>query len=366
MGLFRRPIVAACLVAALAWGPAFAQDAKPAPAAATTAPAKVGKLPHLTFDLKTKQIRVECETLGVDTPLEFFAVVYNGPEHEAVVRSKVKPSDLHTALLAVGLKPGSPVTFSKSLEKWIPPHGPPLQIQMEYEKDGERVAEPANRWMRNLRTKKPMPTTTWIFAGSRVMNDGNYAADATGYLVSVVNFDLTVIDIPDLASASNEALEWERNPETAPPAGTKVTMVIEPAGKREGDAAGQPDGKQAAPGATGPPAAEPARPALAAPAADAEGDVPVSDVKLDEELVDRAVKKWDQIVGPKAKALREAAQAHYDAINALRREQQRLIDEADRIQRAIDRLERQYQDMTTPQPDLGGESGGEAVPAEPR
>src|SRR5215212_7424294 len=87
--------------------------------------------------------------------------------------------------------------------------------------------------MRNVRTKKAMPTTTWIFAGSRVMNDGNYAADSTGYLVSVVNFDMTVIDIPDLASASNESLEWERNPDSVPPAGTKVVMVIEPAGKRE-------------------------------------------------------------------------------------------------------------------------------------
>jgi chromosome segregation ATPase len=117
--------------------------------------------------------------------------------------------------------------------------------------------------------------------------------------------------------------------------------------------------------------AEPARPVLAAPAGakagarapEAEADVAVSDVKLDEELVERAVKKWDQVVGPKAKALREAAQAHYDAINALRREQQRLIDEADRIQRAIDRLERQYQDMTTPQPDLG-ETGEAPAPRE--
>ena len=28
------------------------------------------------------------------------------------------------------------------------------------------------------------------------MEDGNYAADVTGYLVNVMNFDLTLIDIP--------------------------------------------------------------------------------------------------------------------------------------------------------------------------
>ena len=314
--------------------------------------APVGKFPHLEFDARTKQVRVEAETLAVDMPLEFFAVVTNGPEHEAVIRSKVKPSDLHTALLAVGLKPGSPVSWSKATNKSIPPHGSPLQIHMEYEKNGKLVSEPANRWMRNLKTKKPMPVTTWIFAGSRVMNDGNYAADSTGYLVSVVNFDLTVIDIPDLASSSNESLEWERNPDIAPPAGTKVTMVIEPAGKRPGKD-GASDSTDDAKPTTADTADE-----LPAPTTQADAGS-ISDVKLDEALIARATKKWNAIVGPKARALREAAQAHYDTINALRREQQRLIDEADRIQRAIDRLERQYQDMTTPQPDLGEETNSE-------
>ena len=39
---------------------------------------------------------------------------------------------------------------------------------------------------------------------------------------------------------------------------------------------------------------------------------------------------------------------------AFRREQQRLIDEADRIQRTIDELEKKYQDMTTPRPEPVG------------
>jgi hypothetical protein len=320
--------------------------------------AKTGKLPHLEFDAKTKQVRVEAETLAVDTPLEFFAVVVNGPEHEAIIRSKVKPSDLHTALLALGLKPGSPVSYSKSLNKWLPPHGPPLQIQMEYEKEGKRVSEPANRWMRNMKTKKVMPPTTWIFAGSRVMNDGAYAADTTGYLVSVVNFDMTVIDIPDLASASNESLEWERNPDVVPPAGTKVTMVIEPAGDKS-------DGRSEAPKADAAGQNETSAVVAAANAANAARaqDDSITETKLDEQLLQRATKKWESIVGPKANALREAAQAHYDTINSLRKEQQRLIDEADRVQRVIDRLEKQYQDMTTPQPDHDHTEEAEKPPA---
>ncbi len=350
-----RPFFLTFAVLAFACAAAGADDANPA--------VKAGRLPGLEFDVRTKQVRVEAEALAVDMPLEFFAVVVNGPEHEAVIRAKVKPSDLHTALLAVGLKPGAPVSWSKAANKWTPPHGPPVQIHVEYEKDGNAVSEPATRWMRSVKTKKEMPATTWIFAGSRVMDDGNYAADSTGYLVSVVNFDMTVIDIPDLASASNDMLEWERNPDTVPPAGTKVTMVIEPAGKQPDDGKNEPAGKDAArvPSVVG-------DAVLAAPTTRGTGGA-ISEAELDEQLLRRAMKKWDEAVGPKAKVLREAAQAHYDAINSLRREQQRLIDEADRVQRVIDRLEREYQDMTTPQPEL--ESGGrgqanpQAVPEAP-
>lgn len=362
--------------------PAAEGAGAPAPPAAESGAAPAGgKLPFVTFDVKSRRVRVEAETLEVDTPLEFFAVVFNGPEHESILRSKVKPSDLHTALLALGLQPGSPVTYSEALNKWQPPHGPPLQISVEYEKDGKIVAAPANRWMRNVRTKKPMPATTWIFAGSRVMPDGNYAADATGYLVSVVNFDMTVIDIPELASKENESLEWERNPDAVPPAGTKVTMVIEPAGAGKGgekDGGADPAAPESPPVAAAQPG-EPAgdratapgdpgdRPRRRAGAGDEEtedgddGDMGISDVKLDDALVQRATKKWESVVGPRGEALRKAAQAHYDVINSLRREQQRLIDEADRVQRAIDRLERQYQDMTTPQPDFNNGGGGDGV-----
>ncbi|HMO25813.1 MAG TPA: hypothetical protein PKB10_06045, partial [Tepidisphaeraceae bacterium] len=60
--------------------------------------------------------------------------------------------------------------------------------------------------------------------------------------------------------------------------------------------------------------------------------------------------RWQNAVIPHADQLRRAAQTHYDVIQSLRREQQRLIDEADKLQRLIDELERQYQEMTTPRP----------------
>lgn len=308
--------------------------------------ARVGKLPFVAFDAGRRQVRVECEALGVDAPLEFFCVRVGGSEHESVLRTPAKPSDIHTALLAIGLQPGKPVTYSEALNKWLPPQGPPLSISLEWEKDGKLVNVPAYRCMQDLKDKREMKPRHWVFCGSRVMEDGEFAADVTGYVVSVVNFDLTLIDMPEVASNSNDLLEWRRNPDVAPPAKTKVTMVIEPAANEQdrGDDAG------AAP--TNKADTDPSKSDNPGGAADARPreNIDVTDVTIDQRKMDALRERWLRVVRPHSAALRDAAQAHYEVIASMRTEQQRLIDEADRLQRSIDALEQEYQELTTPRP----------------
>ena len=311
----------------------------PAQPAVQPAAPTVGKLPHVEFDGRRKQVRVECEMLAVDAPLEFFCCVKGTNDYEAMIRSEVKPSDLHLALLAIGLKPGQPLQYSEAAKRWIPPQGPPLQMSLEYEKDGRMVSVSAWKWMRDVKTKKPAPPFTWVFTGSRVMPDGKYAADVTGYLVSIVNFDLTVIDIPQLASSSNDLLEWERNPDTTPKAGTKVTMVLEPAGAEHHDAEVLPT--------TQPVTAPTSQGVAAAPGT---GNVEAS-ISAAENVKKQAQTDWRAEVGRHADAMRDAAQSHYRIMQTLRSQQQKLIDEADRMQQTIDELEKEYQDLTAPRPD---------------
>jgi len=298
-------------------------DAPPA-----TQPAKVGKLPHIAVDAKAKEIRVDCEAVKADYPLEFLAVLTNTNEYEALVRSDAKPSDLHLALLMIGLTPGTPVHYSESTKTWQPPTGPPVDIWFEYQKDGKSMKVPAYRWMRDVKTKKEATPMTWVFTGSKVMDDHSYAADTTGCLVGVINNELSVLDVPALKSRALESREYERNPDLIPPTGTVVTMILTPASD-QGASTTQP----ALPAATNP--------------------TGLSDVHIDQAKVDRLRQHWEDAVAPHRQALKKAAQAHYQVINDLRKEQQRLIDESDRIQRTIDELEKEYQDMTTPQPEQG-------------
>ena len=172
-------------------------------------------------------------------PLEFFCVTDGGNEYESVLRTPAKPSDIHFALLMLGLTPGAPATFVPAKREWLPPHGPPLRITCSFQRKGKTIAVPANQMMRSIADKKPMPPALWVFDGSRVMQGGVYAADLTGYVVSICNFDYTMIDVPKMVSNSNDTLEWEYNPDLVPPKGTPVTMTIEPTGG--GDTATRPD-----------------------------------------------------------------------------------------------------------------------------
>jgi hypothetical protein len=81
------------------------------------------------------------------------------------------------------------------------------------------------------------------------------------------------------------------------------------------------------------------------PAAPTAGHVTVDQVRID-----RLRDEWKRDVASQAKAVQEAATAHYRVINELRAEQNRLIDEAERVGREIDQLEKQYQDITVPRP----------------
>ena len=172
---------------------------------------------------------MECQAVNAPSPLEFFVCAAGGAEHETVLRSRAKASHLHMALLLLGIEPGQPFHLTQPGDMRIPPTGPLLKITCQFRKDGREISLPPHRLMRNLKTKRPITPLVFVFAGSRLMADGRYAADVTGHLISVVNFEFSVIDLPDLRSSSNDLLEWEIDPDTVPPRDTTVWLIIQPA-----------------------------------------------------------------------------------------------------------------------------------------
>ncbi len=184
-------------------------------------------------DRQAREVRVLCEALRPDMPLEYICVVFGNAEHESLLRTRVQPSAVHTALLGLGLEPGRPLRYNAAADQWLPPTGPPLHISVEWQSEaGETIRHPLGEVLRGVDGGRPMPTRTFVFVGSQMFTERAgtqaYAADATGQLVSLVNFEFPTIDVAELKSNANETLEWEVNPETAPPAGARVWMILSP------------------------------------------------------------------------------------------------------------------------------------------
>jgi len=197
-------------------------------AAPTTRPAE-GKLPHLQVNLARHQVRVECEAINAEERLEFLVCSTGTKEYESVLRSRARPSHLHLAMLMLGLQPGEPVKFNEADNTFAPPRGPALKLTCEFQREGKIIVIPASRLMRSVKDKTAMPEVNWVFVGASTLEDGEYAADVTGYLITVVNFEHTVIDIPEVRSSKNESLEWEINPDVMPKRNTPIWLIIEPA-----------------------------------------------------------------------------------------------------------------------------------------
>lgn len=212
-----------------------ADDSTTQPAATqspTTRP--VGKLPHIVVDVRNKEVRVDCFTVAANYPLEFLVVVSNSNEYEAIVRTDAKGSDLHLALLILGLRPGEPAHFSKDGSALLPPTGPLVDIFFEYQKQGKTVRVPAYEWLLDVHSKKACTNFVWCFTGSQFLENGVYGANMTGQLIGVVNNDLTVLDVPAIKSRHTENREWVSNIDVMPPADTPVTMILTPSVQEAG------------------------------------------------------------------------------------------------------------------------------------
>jgi hypothetical protein len=156
-------------------------------------------------------------------------------EHEAILAADVDALDIHKGLMAAKAKPGSTVRYQEKDGKpvIIPPTGQPIRITLQYEDKGKLVAVPAQRWVRNNRTRKELEFE-WVFAGSYLIEDPDdktkpklYAANS-GDVITVSNFEGAMLDLPINSSKDNDELQFEAFTDRIPPLDTKVSIILEP------------------------------------------------------------------------------------------------------------------------------------------
>ena len=149
--------------------------------------------------------------------------------HETVVTIDVKPSDVHKALEAVGLKPGKPAQGEEAIAE-----GPECTLYLELPNSaGKRV--PIEKTLVDPKTNKPMPKTKYRFTGSVQTKpdpdkpDTIYGADATGTLIAVFPVTNETVMQSPLPLKDSKFLKLETNKQLLPAEGTAVKLVIEAA-----------------------------------------------------------------------------------------------------------------------------------------
>ena len=156
--------------------------------------------------------------------------------HETVVTIEAKPSDVHKALEALGLKPGKPVLG----EAPQAPQGPAVAVYIEVPRPDDKPQRlPIEKVLLDPKTNKPMPRVQWRFTGSVLSKpDPNkeekvYGADLTGTLIALFPVTDQTVFQTNLTMKEEKYVKLETNKKLLPKEGTPVRLVLEvpPSGK---------------------------------------------------------------------------------------------------------------------------------------
>ncbi len=100
------------------------------------------------LDAKGQRVLLKSKVVLREGLLEMLLCRKETKEHESVLAVDARAQVIHTGLLALGAKTGTPVEFSP---KYKPPTGQKIDIFVEWtDKKGKRHRAPAQRWVRRV------------------------------------------------------------------------------------------------------------------------------------------------------------------------------------------------------------------------
>ncbi len=223
------------------------------PAAAKTpetkAPPKL-QLPGITLNVEQHCVDVDATICLEKGALELIACTKKTKEHESMVVVDARPMHIHTALLLLGAKNGSPASrrlIDEATRQWvdIPPQGDPIGVFLVVKNaEGKMIERPIGDFISRSdeheggaeektddRKVEKFPST-FVFAGSLLGDEGKtpreYLADSSGSVISISTFGDELLCLSELESQDNGALMWQVNTNEIPKLDTKVILRLRP------------------------------------------------------------------------------------------------------------------------------------------
>lgn len=191
-------------------------------------PRSVEFKPGITLNYEKLQVEVQSQVILRRGELELLAWS-KAPvpkEHETILVVDARPSDVYAALGLVGLTPGTPPRFDTETGKPIPATGDRVDVFVRYRKNGRDVEHSICDWAIDKSRETPLARRPWVFCGSHRTENGAFAADIEGTLVTVVDFPTSLLSLAETHSESNADLWLVANRDAIPEEGTPVTLIL--------------------------------------------------------------------------------------------------------------------------------------------
>ncbi len=199
-----------------------------------TTPEKLAPFHHMKIDARNRRVILQAEVCLTDGILELLVCKAQSKEYESILSTQASPSDLHAALLALGLTPGLPARSVTAPDRqtavFLPPQGAELSVRLRW-KDAKGGVQEVNAsdWLElsGMKPKETVMPRNWVFVGSDITPAGTYWADDDGDVISVSNFSASVIDVPFESTRKNRVVTYRTRKAVIPALGTAVDVIIE-------------------------------------------------------------------------------------------------------------------------------------------
>jgi hypothetical protein len=238
--------------------PAAADAAAPKPARQLSPELKLAleklKLPGVKINTELWTVDVDSRVCLREGLLELIACTKDTKEHESIIVVDAKPSHIHTALLLLGARPGSPAAqrlIDKEQGRYvsIPPSGNPVDVFLVFKDDkGVEAQHPISDFItrsdhyndpsapsdpKEAENAKKFTTDPFLFAGSILLpaeknGPREYVCDETGDVISISTFGNELLCMSGIHGHENGALAWQVEGDKLPPVDSKIILRLKP------------------------------------------------------------------------------------------------------------------------------------------
>jgi len=192
----------------------------------------------VVLDAHSRQIRFPARVNMNRGLIEVVICTESGKKHESILCTTIRPMDLHTALLLLGLRPGRnpawpppPMDASGKPAYGMMAPGDRLEVSISWKEKGKPRELRADQLLMDIRTSQTLPRTDWVFTGSVLNSAGKYLADGIGSLVTNYHDASSVIDCPLSLGAADDFTY--ANEGIIPDVGTIVEVRMAPVKKNK-------------------------------------------------------------------------------------------------------------------------------------